>query len=236
MRRLARASFAALVLTSAARAETTRFRTEVFTPDGSAKLYDGETVQTREEGVTKRRTVFRKKGEIVATSEVVFRADTLRLESYAQDDFVCGQRVRIAREGSAVVLRFAAKPGAGDDVTRFDDPSGQLTAGSLTLDVLIRQWAALERGDDVRFEMIVSEKGLHVPFIAASPEHVTVRGRDALRVRIKTSNWLLRLFAPEVVFSLDAAAPHEPLEVVAPTIIRTPSCDLVRGRTVLERL
>ncbi len=233
---LPRASLALLALSSAAFAETTRFRTEVYAPDGSAKLYDGETVQTRDEGVTKRRTVFRKKGEIVATSEVVFRSDSLRLESYTQDDFVCGQRVRVAREGSAVVLRFASKPGASDDVTRFDDAAGELTAGSLTLDVLIRQWAALQRGDDVRFEMIVSEKGLHVPFIAAPPEHVTVRGREALRVRIKTSNWLLRLFAPEVVFSLDAAAPHEPLEVVAPTIIRTPSCDLVRGKTVLERL
>ncbi len=230
-----RAVLAGLALSSVAAAETARFRTEVYAPEGSAKLYDGETVQTREDGVTKRRTVFRKKGEVVATSEVAFRSDSLRLESYAQDDFVCGQRVRIAREGSSVVLRFSAKPGASEDVTRFDDAAGQLTAGSLTLDVLIRQWAALERGDDVRFEMIVSEKGLHVPFIAAPPERVSVRGRDALRVRIKTSNWILRIFAPEVVFSLDAAAPHEPLEVVAPTIIRTPTCDLVRGRTVLER-
>ncbi len=228
---------AALVLALAARAgaEVTRYRSDVYAPDGAAKLLDGETVQTTDAGLTRRRTVFRKGGEVVATSDVTFRTDTLRLESYTQDDLVCGNRVRVAREGDALVLRFAEKPGASEDVTRFEDPRGVLTAGSLTLDATIRQWEALERGGDVRFEMIVSEKGMHVPFVAGTPERVKVRGRDALRVRIKTSNWLLRLFAPEVVFSLDAAAPHEPLEVVAPTIVRTPSCDLVRGRTVLER-
>lgn len=232
---LVRASLAISLLAGAALAETTRFRNEVFAPDSGAKILEGETIQTKDGGLTKRRTVFRKKGEVVATSEVVFRSDSLRLESYAQDDLVCGQRVRIAREGPTLVLRYASKPGESDDVTRFDDPAGQLTAGSLALDVLVRQWAALERGEDVRFEMIVSEKGLHVPFIAAPPERVTVRGREALRVRIKTSNWILRIFAPEVVFNLDVAAPHDPLEVVAPTIVRSPSCDLVRGRTVLER-
>ena len=224
-----------LALPARARAEVTRFRSDIYAPEGVAKLFDGETVQTTEGGLMRRRTVFRKGGEIVATSEVAFRADSLRLEAYAQDDLVCGARVRAQREGDAVVLRFVEKPGGSEDVTRFDDPRGALTAGSLTLDVTIRQWEALERGGDVRFEMIVSEKGMHVPFVAGAPERVKVRGRDALRVRIKTSNWLLRLFAPEVVFSLDAAAPHEPLEVVAPTIVRTPSCDLVRGRTVLER-
>ena len=217
-------------------AETVRFRTEVRSPAGDKKLYDGDTVQVTEAGVTKRRTVFRKSGDIVATSEVVFRSDSLRLESYAQDDFVCGHRVRLVREGSSLVLRFLEKAGGSEDVTRFDDGAGILTAGSLSLDVLIRQWAALEKGADARFEMIVSEKGMHVPFIAGSPERVQVRGRDAWRVRVKTSSWFLRIFAPEVVFILDAAAPHEPLEVVAPTIIRDGSCDLVRGRTVLERL
>jgi hypothetical protein len=222
-------------LSAPARAEVTRYRSDVYATEGAAKLFDGETVQTTEGGLTRRRTVFRKSGEIVATSEVTFRTDSLRLEAYAQDDLVCGARVRAQREGDAVVLRFVEKPGEREDVTRFDDPRGVLTAGSLTLDATIRQWEALERGGDVRFEMIVSEKGMHVPFVAATPERVKVRGRDALRVRIKTSNWLLRIFAPEVVFSLDASAPHEPLEVVAPTIVRTPSCDLVRGRTVLER-
>jgi len=221
---------------SAVAAETVRYRTEVRSPVGDTKLYDGETVQSTEAGITKRRTIFRKSGEVVATSEVAFRADSLRLESYTQDDFVCGQRVRVAREGATVVLRFAEKPGAGEDVTRFDDGAGLLTAGSLSLDALIRQWSILERGDDARFEMIVSERGMHVPFIAAAPERVQVRGRDALRVRVKTSNWFLRVFAPEVIFTLDAAAPHEPLEVTAPTIIRDASCGLVRGRTVLERL
>lgn len=216
-------------------AEVTRYRSDVHAIEGDAKLYDGETVQSTEGALTRRRTVFRKGGEVVATSEVVFRTDSLRLEGYTQDDLVCGGRVRVAREGDALVLRFAEKPGGAEDVTRFDDPRGVLTAGSLTLDATIRQWEALERGGEVRFEMIVSEKGMHVPFVAAKPERVKVRGRDALRVRIKTSNWFLRIFAPEVVFSLDAAAPHEPLEVVAPTIVRTPSCDLVRGRTVLER-
>jgi hypothetical protein len=142
----------------------------------------------------------------------------------------------VAREGSNVVLRFAEKPGSDEDVTRFEDKEGILTAGSLSLDSIVRQWSAITRGDEARFEMIVSEKGLHVPFVAESMEHVTVRGKEAIRVRVKTSNWVLRFFAPEVVFTLDAAAPHEPLEVVAPTIIRDAKCGLVRGRTVLERL
>ena len=235
IRSLISAAASVFALAAPAGAEVTRYRSDVYAPDGAAKLFDGETVQTIEGPLTRRRTVFRKGAEVVATSEVTFRTDSLRLESYAQDDLVCGNRVRAAREGESVVLRFAEKPGAPEDVTRFDDARGVLTAGSLTLDATIRQWEALERGGDVRFEMIVSEKGMHVPFVAGTPERVKVRGRDALRVRIKTSNWLLRIFAPEVIFSLDAAAPHEPLEVVAPTIIRTPGCDLVRGRTVLER-
>ncbi len=60
--------------------------------------------------------------------------------------------------------------------------------------------------------------------------------RDAVRVRGKTSSWLLRIFAPEAVFTFDADAPHEPLEVLAPTIVRDSSCDFVRGKTILERL
>ena len=232
----ARAMLATMLGAPLSAAETVRYRTEVRSAAGDTKLYDGETIQSTEAGLTRRRTVFRKSGEVVATSEVAFRADSLRLESYAQDDFVCGQRVRVSREGATIVLRFADKPGASEDVTRFDDGAGVLTAGSLSLDMLIRQWSALERGDDARFEMIVSERGMHVPFVAVAPERVQVRGRDALRVRVKTSNWFLRVFAPEVIFTLDAAAPHEPLEVTAPTIIRDASCGLVRGKTVLERL
>ena len=217
-------------------AETTRYRTEIRTPSGDKKLYDGETVQTLDAGLTKRRTWFRRGADVVASSEVVFRSDTLRLESYAQDDFVCGQRARIQREGDTLVLRFADKPGAAEDVTRFDDSAGKLSAGSLAMDTILRQWADMEAGREARFEMIVSEKGFHVPFISGAPERVKAMGRDAVRVRVKTSNWLLRIFAPEVVFTFAAAAPHEPLEVFAPTIVRDSSCDLVRGTTILERL
>lgn len=201
--------------TGAQAAQTLGF--QVTDLETGASLMNGEeTIVVKGDGVS-HGTRYVAAGKTLAT-ESYEESDGGILHAYRFDDLATGERVEIERASDGRLrMLYVAKQGDKAS-TAMVSVSNDAWHGKAIPQLILAQWAALAQGRTIVFDLIVAQRLETITFrIRKERDAAGSHGKPTFIV--EANNWVIRQFAPRLVFKFDGMQSRRLVEFVGPAAV-----------------
>ena len=158
-----------------------------------------------------------RKNDPAGFESVRLRGEAQQLVSYVFEDLGSGERIDLKVDGNKASVQY--RPSKDAEVKSKDLSWGEnALTGSLLPGFIAKQWATLDAGRTVDFELFVPFRmetiGFRLLRTATNSEDKTVT------ITAEASNWLIRQFAPAISFVFSSGVPPRLLKYQGPAPVQ----------------